>query len=267
MFKYKNDIFDLCSNTEEKALKSFCDQINISTADVFVVMAHKAVRLIQILIDQNYISHEVANKTIVSSHALDFDCNYLLGKNVAIIDDILISGTSITSTVHKLLNAGVLREEISIITLAVDKCYQSIRFDDESGHSLLHCNTYLEDSVCIELSYTISKIFSYYGISYDIDYPNYNVVEINEKNINILFNQILWDTDKVSNESQIKGNVDSFVLLPKESVRQLLWERLSINLDKVVTLKIRTYVNNFANGKKIAMLFQCVCLMKYPKEI
>lgn len=235
---------------EQKALKTFCDQINISTADVFVVMAHKAVRLIQVLIDQNYISHEIANKTIVSSHALDFDCSYLMCKKVAIIDDILISGTSITSTVHKLLDLGVLREDISIITLAVDNCYQSIQFDDAAGNSILHCNTYLDDSTCIELSYTISKIFSYYGISYDIDYPNYNVIEMNEKNKSLFFNQLLWETDIISNESQRKGNVESFVLLPKDSIRQLLWKQISVNLDDVVTLKIRAYVNNLANGKK-----------------
>lgn len=77
MYKYKNDIYDLCSNMEEKAFEAFCREINTSKSDVFVIMAHKAVRLFQILIDQNHIEKHIENKTIISSHSLDFDCSYL----------------------------------------------------------------------------------------------------------------------------------------------------------------------------------------------
>jgi len=250
MFKYKNDIYDLCSSTTEKIFEAFCYEINTSDVDVFVIMAHKAVRLFQILYDQKHIADHIATKTIISNHALDFDCSYLLGKKVAIVDDILISGTSIASTVHKLLDIGVLENNISIITLAIDKCYQNMSFVDENGCSLLHCRTLLEDSTCIELSYNISKIFSYYGMSYDVDFPNYRAIKLNEKKINLLFNNLLWETSKISNENKHRGNIDTFILFPNECVRKLLWKRIGVDLEEVTHLKIRTYVNNFPSGKK-----------------
>lgn len=250
MLKYKNDIYDLCSSTTEKIFEAFCYEINISDADVFVIMAHKAVRLFQILYDQKHIADHIATKTIISNHALDFDCSYLLGKKVAIVDDILISGTSIASTVHKLLDIGVLENNISIITLAIDKCYQNMSFIDENGCSLLHCRTFLEDSTCIELSYNISKIFSYYGMSYDVDFPNYSAIKLNEKKINLLFNSFLWDTNKISNEYKKRGNIDTFVLFPNECVRKLLWKRIGVDLNEATHLKIRIYINNFPSGKK-----------------
>lgn len=250
MLKYKNDIYDLCSSTVEKFFKAFCYEINTSDADVFVIMAHKAVRLFQILYDQKHIADHIATKTIISNHALDFDCSYLLGKKVAIIDDILISGTSIASTVHKLLDIGVLENNISIITLAIDKYYQNMSFDDENGCSLLHCRTLLEDSTCIELSYSISKIFSYYGMSYDVDFPNYSAIKLNEKRINLLFNNLLWETNKISSENKDRGNIDTFILFPNECVRKLLWKRIGVDLEETTHLKLRTYVNNFPSGKK-----------------
>lgn len=250
MYKYKNDIYDLCSKMEEKILEAFCSEINTCESDVFVIMAHKAVRLFQILLDQKHIESHIKNKIIISSHALDFDCTYLCGKKVTIVDDILISGTSIASTVHKLLDVGVSKNDIDIITLAIDKCYQGICFDDEKGNSILHCKTYLEDSTCIELSYTISKIFSYYGMPYDIDYPNYTPIQLNAKQINLFFNDFFWCTNKISNQQQEKENIDSFVLLPNECVRQLLWKRMCVNLEKIAHLKIKVYVRNFPSGKK-----------------
>lgn len=235
---------------EEKAFEAFCREINTSKSDVFVIMAHKAVRLFQILIDQNHIEKHIENKTIISSHSLDFDCSYLLGKKITIIDDILISGTSIASTVHKLIKVGVPKNNINIITLAIDRYYQGMNFNDELSNSTLHCKTYLEDSSCIELSYTISKIFSYYGMPYDIDYPNYVPIELSSKKVNILFNDFFWNTNRITNQEQKNGNIDTFVLFPNDCVRQLLWKRIGVNLEKTAHTKIRVYVNNFPSKKK-----------------
>ena len=250
MFKYDVDIYDLCSGTAKVALELFCREINNSDADIFVVMAHKAVRLFKLLIDQNHICENISNKIIVSSSALDFEGKYFQGKRIALVDDILISGTTIATAVQKLLCKGVPKENISIITLATDKQYFRMSFTNEIGDSVLFCNTELDDANCIELSYTISKIFSYYGISYDVDFPNYGIVNFIKDKEPLLFNNLFWYTQNIRNENQKSGKIDVYSILPRECVKSELWTRIKVNLDNCVHLKIRAYVKNYPSGKK-----------------
>lgn len=62
MFHYKKDIYDMCTLTSNRAMHLFCNEINNSDADVFIIMAHKAVQLFYVLLDQNHINKEVMQK-------------------------------------------------------------------------------------------------------------------------------------------------------------------------------------------------------------
>lgn len=250
MHKYINDIYDLCSNLEKETLEFFCYEINNSNADVFIIMAHKAVRLFYILLEQNHINPEVKNKIIISHLALDFNCDYLSKKRIAIIDDIMISGTSISNTVNKLINIGISQNDINIITLAIDKYYQTMSFNKKDGTNALYCNKELENATCIQLSYTISKIFSYYGLPYNVEFPTYYSAKLKDTDFNQIFNNLLWKTYEVSNESQIKGNVNAYILFPSKYVREILWETIGVNLEQNVHIKIRVYMMNFPSGNK-----------------
>ena len=249
MYSFKDDIFDLCTETERVALSMFCNEINNSKADIFVVMAHKAVQLLQVLIAQGHITENVSNKTIISNHALDYECTYLLDKNIAIIDDILISGTSISYTVNKLISIGVSQNSISIITLAVDKKYFSMDFMDDSGNSALYCNKELNDDICIALSYKISKIFSEYGLPYNVDFPSYNPFVLSRKSVNGLYNNLFWETNEVSNSVHTQNNINVLILFPKEQFKNIIWKRIGINLEHCTHIKIRTFLINYPNGK------------------
>lgn len=250
MYKYENDIFDLCSGTEQNALEYFCKEINNSNADVFVVMAHKAVQLFQVLLEQNHIVESVANKIIISNQALDFNCSYLFDKRIAIVDDIIVSGTAISNTVNKLINIGISQQNISIIALAVDKHYMSMNFEGLDGRSVLNCNVELEDSTCIELSYNISKIFAYYGLPYDVDFPTYNSVDLSNQSINLFFNNLLWKTEQISTKKLSDVGVEYFAIFPNKVMQQDLWKSIGVNLEKSVHLKLRLYVRNYPSGRK-----------------
>ena len=250
MYKYKNDIFDLCSGAEQNALEYFCKEINNSNADVFVVMAHKAVQLFQILLEQNHIVDSVANKIIISNQALDFNCSYLFGKRIAIVDDIIISGTAISNTVNKLIHIGIPQQNISIITLAVDKHYMAMNFEGSDGQSVLHCNVELDDASCIDLSYNISRIFAYYGLPYDVDFPTYNAVDLSNKKFNSFYNNFLWRIERISTDKQIDEGVETFSIFPNEVVREELWNYIGVNLENSVHIKIRAYVINYPSGRK-----------------
>lgn len=71
MIHYKRDFFDFFP--DQSSLKHFCDAINSTNADAFILMAHKAVQLFQVLQDQGYIDGRLEQKIIISSQALDLD--------------------------------------------------------------------------------------------------------------------------------------------------------------------------------------------------
>lgn len=249
MYNFKNDIFDLCTETERDTLNLFCNEINKSSAEIFIVMAHKAAQLIQVLVSQGHISDDFSQKTVVSNYALDFDCSYLIDKRIAIIDDILISGTTISFTVNKLISLGVSQDNISIITLAVDDKYFSMSFRDCSGNSTLYCNKELSDEICIDLSYKISKVFSEFGLPYNVDFPSYNSFSFLKNSKNVLYNDLFWQTNEVSNYIHLKNNINALVLYLKKPFRDQVWKRLRINLEYCTHLKIRAFIINYPNGK------------------
>ena len=63
MFHYKRDIFDFFPN--KSILQGFCDKINQCDADVYLVMAHKAVQLFNVLLNQNHLHADIKGKIIV----------------------------------------------------------------------------------------------------------------------------------------------------------------------------------------------------------
>lgn len=247
MIHYKRDFFDFFP--DQSLLKHFCDTINASNADAFILMAHKAVQLFRVLMDQEYIDDRLEQKIIISSQALDFDCSYLAGKKIAIVDDIVISGTSIASAVNKLLCCGVVEEDIDIIALARDNDYQTMVFESSNGRNSLFCANTLDDADCINLSYLISRAFSFYGTPYNIDFPIYPAIDLRNNREQLFFNDLLWRTENVTNIDQQAGDVMAYVLFPKQTVLNSLWKRLGVNLTDCAQIKIRAYVRKYPSGR------------------
>lgn len=217
MTTYKKDFFDLFDENETDALHLFCEHINQSEADVFIIMAHKAICLFNVLQEQNHI--KVANKTIISNLSLGFldpKSKYLKDKKIAIIDDIMISGTAVSSTVNKAISCGANKNNISVIVLAIDSHYMRMEFINELDKNVLICNKYLDDNKCIKLSSNISNAFSYYGIPYDYDFPIYSKIKIHGDTLCKFFNNLFWDIFDISNDFQKEGDINSYVIIPKK---------------------------------------------------
>ena len=263
MNQYPVDLFDFCGDEVIHALKKFCQRVNSSDADVFIIMAHKAVLLFYLLLEQGHISERVKEKVIVSNLALDFDCSYLAGKKIAIIDDIVISGTTIASVVNKLKHVNVCIDNIKVIAVAIDQDYFEMSFKNDKGINSLYCDTKLSDAPCIELSAVISKAFSYYGIPYDVDFPAYKQIPVSKEIMDTLHNNLLWSTANVSNGNQKNGNVDAYTLFPRKPVLDRLWIAIGANLEECADVKIRLYIKRYPDGFREC----CVVPMCMFKEI
>lgn len=248
MKKYQVDLYDFCDDQTKDALEKFCNRVNQSDADVLLIMAHKAVLLFHILLAQGHINQRAAEKIIITNFALDFDCEYLKGKKVAILDDIVISGTSIAATVNKLLSFEVRQDDIEVIAIAIDQYYFAMNFENAQGVSILHCDCKMDDASCIELSSIISKVFCYYGIPYDVDFPVYEDFSIGEETLNNLHNDLLWEVVDVSNANQRAGGVTAYTIQPKRPLRNRLWIAIGVELEDCTDLKIRLYMTRYPDG-------------------
>ncbi len=74
MYNYEKSIMELCQNDfQRRTLEDFCKAINHSDADLFVVMAHKAALLYQVLFEQGFLSKTSTEKIFVTNHSLDYN--------------------------------------------------------------------------------------------------------------------------------------------------------------------------------------------------
>ena len=94
----KRHLYNFCSEKVKNALQYFCENINECDAEILIVMAQKAICLYRILEHQGL----VPKKNIYSSVTLDFNRADFVGKRIAIVDDIIVSGSAISNTAKKL---------------------------------------------------------------------------------------------------------------------------------------------------------------------
>lgn len=266
MNQYQVDLYDFCNDEVTRAIKKFCQRVNNSDADVFIIMAHKAVLLFYLLLAQGHITKRAEEKVIISNLALDFDCRYLKGKKIAILDDIVISGTTIASTVNKLRAVGVCQDDIDVIAIAIDKDYFNMSFENTRGASVLHCDFTPKDASCIELSAVISKVFSYYGVPYDVDFPVYEQVSISQKVLDTLHNNLLWTEVDVSNGNQRTGNIDVYTLSPGQPILERLWAAIGANLGGCADIKIRLYIKRYPDGSRECCIVPMCLFKEIPQD-
>ena len=195
-------LFTHFSDGALKAIDRFCDRINQSDADVFILMARKSVCFLKMLEKCGKLSEQFSKKLVVADTSVGFSSNYLLKKQICIVDDIMISGTSIAKMINCLLDIGVPASKIDVIVLAIDRKYNVMDFSDEkTGYVYFDksCANNFDDAECIKLSNDIAQLIAMAGESYNTDFPEYNRFVLSKDCFNALFDKTLWNTINVTN--------------------------------------------------------------------
>ena len=233
-------------------LVRFCNRIAASQADTIVVMARKAVCLVQILIQQGMIPQEITTKTIVSNRIFDLDnhqCN--LGK-VAIVDDVIISGSTIAKTIHKINELGVVDEDIEIIVLAVnDDSFNPdfFKLKDTAKHLLVK-GTYAEISVaeCLQLCTNISCSLSLMCYLYDIDYPHYASIVLADNNaLEAVVDPSRWNSYDNTNVNHSRSGATCLTVLPTALCKEAFDDFLNFSIAEKIHFKIRMIIKQNGN--------------------
>lgn len=216
----------------------FGKRLSKTKADVYILMARKAACLISCLEEMNYLT---LDGYVTSERVLDMDTAWLEGKSVIIIDDTVISGTTLYSTIERLKSVNV--KSVSIHVLSVNKQhFVPELLQNENGQSYLQ-EPYLklENAECIKACSDIVNALSVYPRPYDIDYPYFSQIILNEISYDKLTSFSNWMIDETTSFLQEASGIFSLTFTPTQNIKQSLNEKIGFNISDYAMIKVRTY--------------------------
>lgn len=258
MYLRKVDIINFFDDVMKREVIKFCNKINESDADVFILMARKAACFFQVLVESGYINNSIIQKMIVTDRSTDFSNNYLIGKKILIIDDVIFSGSTIAKMIFLLRRIGVDIKDISILILALNKDTFRMHFSDEEEQGDIYRiddSAKLNSADCTKLCADISRLLSVIGKPYDVDFPAYHDIFLEKESImpwSVL--PQYWTVFNVSNEYHIQVGIEAFTIVPTSMVTDVMWQYLGMNLAEIAEYKIRIYCYEGKEKKRYKIL-------------
>ena len=188
------------------------------------------------------------NGRVTTDRVLDMDLKWLKERKVVLIDDTIISGTTIHDGLKTLENAKV--KEASVMVFCIDKYWYSDDLIKFNGNSCLQ-NPYLklEHAECLKFCSDIVKALSLYPRPYSIDFPIYPNIRISFNQFEDYFSKTQWNIHENTSEQQRQNQIKVFALTPDINTIKKFEEALGFEISKVAHLKIRFYCNQNISKK------------------
>lgn len=237
--KILNSVFD---NDMNQSIMDFAQTITDTDADVFIVMSRKAACFIRFLERHGNIAF---NGELVTDRILDINLQQFAGKKVVIIDDVIVSGTTIYSIITRLKTVHV--QNIRVLVLGVNEKYYNPRlfqYTDEDGNE----KNYLQapyipvsDAACMRICSNIVSTFALDLSPYDVDFPRYDLVTISKNRFNQIVSCSDWRSYDVSSDLQSQNNILNITLLPTSRINRLFDDSLGIPISLMGFYKIRLF--------------------------
>jgi len=217
----------------------FGKKLSNTKADVFVLMARKAACFTECLEELGLTKLE---GHVTTDRVLDMNLDWLKGKDVVIIDDAIVSGTTIYEAINTLNKAEV--KSIRVIVICVNKDW----FTEELLVNELTNESYLQEPFlklkneeCIKLCSDIVNALSIFPRPYSIDFPLYKNTRISED----IFDEVLinsnWDCDEITSALQKENSVISLTITPREYFLSRLDKALGFPISETSLCKVRVY--------------------------
>jgi nucleoside phosphorylase len=201
-------------------------------ADVFIFMARKAACLFHCLEDLR-IAHTDAICT--SDLALEGDLAWLRNKRVLLIDDTLISGTTLYRAQQRLAEAGAA--SVSTIVFCVDRenwCRELV--------NPIEPYILAEPHEVTNFSAQTVRAISIVPRPYLIDFPLFGFVRLRGLSLDPVLSTTDWAIDELTTHSQRDAGATSITMTPPSQVLFALDEHLGWHCSKYAQLvKVRLY--------------------------
>lgn len=237
-----------CFDVEtQNYLLDFCDRISNIQADVFIVMARKATCFFNCLEELGLIHF---NGYVTSERALDMSTEWLEDQRVVIIDDAIVSGTSIYKTIERLKSANVRSIEVHVLTVNEKWFQPSLLKDNEKNYLYQNCNKQ-PDQKCIDLCYSLVNAILLQPRPYDIDFPLYCPIKVKPQVFNYIVSNMGWSCYDVSSSVQKENEMFSLSIIPNAETINKISRRFGFNFNSECLIKIRLYGTHVLKKKEL----------------
>ncbi len=199
--------------------------------DVLIFLARKAACLADSLDELEMTNFHC---TITSSRVLDMDLSWLQNKKVAIIDDALISGTTISEALRKLNTKGITK--VDVYVLSVDENWWTKELVDPMP-SYFKLNAEQTSLICSNIVKAISVV----PRPYTIDYPLFKNIRIKEKDFQDISNSGNWTVYESTSSHQSKHNITNLTIVPSEATQIEFLDNIGLRISNHALFKLRLY--------------------------
>ncbi len=233
-----------------KEIINFSRRVSELDADIIVLMARKAACLVRLLEETNLI---VFDGLVISDRRLDMNLTFIKGKKVAIIDDVVVSGTTTYNTITKIIESGA--SDVSVHVLGINTLwfnpdlFNYVDFEGNIKSYLVAPFLKLTDAQCMQFCSNVVSCFALAAFPYDVDYPTYHAFRMSKNSFDKLVSYYDWDSYDVSSQMQHQNSTKTITLLPSEHILAVLDESLGFCISQFSFCKVRLFVK-FPNKNK-----------------
>ena len=221
-----------------KHIIEFCNKISEEQYDVFILLARKAACFISVLEDLGFLS---LNGIIVSERILEYNTDWLKGKKVAIIDDTIISGTSICKIIEKLEGINVVDVFVYAFCIndywAVDEMLKN----SQGRNLLLKPYIRLDHTTSIRFCKQIVDALSVVPRPYNIDFPIYEKMKFTRSNYITIIEDANWKVINTATQLQVDNDICCISLNPKRKILREFMDSLGFDFKNTLFAKLRIY--------------------------
>lgn len=224
----------------QKEIIEFGKRLAGIEADYLIFMARKSVCFFECLSALKLTS---VLGVATTDRVLDMNTSWLKGRRVAVIDDAVISGTSLYRINERLSIEGAKVVGNHVFCVSNEWWNEDTFSPTEPFLRLAHDET---TAFCSDLVRAISLV----PHPYAVDYPLYKKLRIFDDNLQDVFDHSEWQVRNISTPVQVGVGATSLVAIPSQSLISNLSESLGFDLSTIAQLtKIRLYGRHIAKHK------------------
>lgn len=230
--------FSVFEKSVQDEIMDFCRRLTATHSDIYIAMARKAAVFCDCLEELGLIH---LDGYVTSDRVLDIDGKWLAGKNVTIIDDAVVSGTTLYATIQKIERRGAKNISVQVLTINEKWFCTELLQDHDGKNYMIPIYNRLPDSSCIKLCNDLVRAISLVPRPYDVDFPLYKSIVVTEYELQRILVLNNWETYDISTDLQREHSVLNFTLLPNcYELRQITkWFGLDVTQGNII--KIRVY--------------------------
>ena len=240
-----------------KYIIEYCKKLSATKYDVYILLARKAACLLTTLEDLGFVNFD---GLVVSDRILEYDTKWLEGKKIAIIDDTIISGTSICKIIRRLKSINVASINVHAFCIN-DYWYSDDMLKDGDVDYLRQPYMRVNHTSSIRFCKQIVDALSIVPRPYNIDFPVYDMGKLSRQSYLSLIEDDNWKVVNTASLLQEEYHVGCASFNFKRELLNQFNEYVGCDLTKVLFVKLRLFTKELfdnVNNKQSRYLCKVV---------